>query len=460
MPLTIGTRLGPYEIVSLLGAGGMGQVYRARDAKLNRDVALKILPDAFANDPDRLARFTREAQTLASLSHPHIGHIYGFEDSGATHALVMELVEGEDLAQRLVRGAIPVPEALAIAKQIAEALEAAHRGSCTATSSPSTSRFVPTFCQGSRLRPCEGGGSHASSPGMAASRFADDHRPGDDDRVGVILGTAALCRRNRRAEDRWTSARTSWAFGCVLYEMLTGRAVFEGATVRSWRASSNASPTELRCRQPPPGVRRALQKCLEKDLKRRLRDINDLGCCRTRAGIEFAEEAQRAGARIYPQSATQQLQVFFALSDTFLFDEMPAFRDSLTLPPPDRAQRLRHASVRDEMRAQWADTTGRHIVFGGVGSDGVTRLWLRSLDALETRPLTGVNADAGQIPPVFWSPDSRFLAFDNRGRLMKLDMSGGQPHIPSRFPAAAVHTSPRIAGSTARRGHRVRPERS
>ena len=126
MTLSSGSRLGPYEILSPLGAGGMGEVYRARDTKLNRDVALKVLPDSFANDPDRLARFQREAQVLASLNHPNIAHIHGLEDSGGVRALVMELVEGEDLAQRLTRGAIPIDEALPIAKQIAEALEAAH----------------------------------------------------------------------------------------------------------------------------------------------------------------------------------------------------------------------------------------------------------------------------------------------------------------------------------------------
>jgi serine/threonine-protein kinase len=126
MPLGPGTRVGPYEIVSAIGAGGMGEVYRARDTKLGRDVALKVIPDTFALDPDRLARFTREAHVLASLNHPHIAAIYGFEDSGATHALVLELVEGETLADRIARGAIPLDEALPIARQIAEALEAAH----------------------------------------------------------------------------------------------------------------------------------------------------------------------------------------------------------------------------------------------------------------------------------------------------------------------------------------------
>src|SRR6476619_3830452 len=126
LALSPGTRLGPYEVTAQIGEGGMGQVYRARDTKLNRDVALKVLPDSFANDPDRLARFQREAQILASLNHPNIAHIHGLEESGGVRALVMELVEGEDLAQRIARGPIPVDESLPIAKQIAEALEAAH----------------------------------------------------------------------------------------------------------------------------------------------------------------------------------------------------------------------------------------------------------------------------------------------------------------------------------------------
>src|SRR5262245_57555803 len=228
MTLAAGARLGPYEIVSLIGAGGMGEVYRARDSKLNRDVALKILPEAFAADGERLARFRQEAQFLASLSHPNIGHIYGFEDSGAVQALVLEFIEGQTLADRIASGPMPLSDALPIAKQIAEALEVSHEhGIVHRDLKPANIKVTPGgvvkvldfgLAQG-RVR--EPDVDLANSPTVAIGGTRD----------GVVLGTAVYMSPEQ-ARGQAVDKRTDiWAFGCVLYEMLTGRVAFAGATV-------------------------------------------------------------------------------------------------------------------------------------------------------------------------------------------------------------------------------------
>src|SRR6476620_6694964 len=273
MPLIARTRVGAYEILSALGAGGMGEVYRARDTKLGRDVALKVIPDTFALDPDRLARFKREAQVLASLNHPHIAAIYGFEDSGETHALVLELVEGETLADRIARGAIPLDEALPIARQIAEALEAAHeqriihRDLKPANIKVRSDGTVKVLDFGLAKAMDPAGASAvdiANSPTLTAHATA----------LGMIMGTAAYMAPEQ-AKGRPVDTRADiWAFGCVLYEMLTGRRAFEGEDVSSILAAVIQS--EPRWDRVPASVRRLLESCLEKDPRRRLRDIGDV----------------------------------------------------------------------------------------------------------------------------------------------------------------------------------------
>src|ERR1700704_2094971 len=227
MPLSAGARLGPYEILSAIGAGGMGEVYRARDTKLNRDVALKILPDAFASDPDRLARFTREAQTLAALNHPHIAHIHGLEEAGGVRALVMELVEGEDLAERIARGPMPLDEALPIARQIADALEAAHeQGIIHRDLKPANIKVRPDgtvkVLDFGLAKALEATGAMSSSASMSPTITTPAMT-----QAGMILGTAAYMAPEQ-AKGREADKRSDiWAFGCVLYEMLTGKRVFE-----------------------------------------------------------------------------------------------------------------------------------------------------------------------------------------------------------------------------------------
>ena len=225
--LTSGTRLGPYEILSALGAGGMGEVYRAHDSKLNRDVAIKVLLPAVANDSDRLARFSREAQVLASLNHPHIAAIYGLEEAGGVTALVLELVEGEDLAQRIARGPIALNEALPIAKQIAEALEAAHeQGIIHRDLKPANIKIrddgtvkVLDFGLAKAMDP-----TGASSANAMNSPTLSMHAT----QAGIILGTAAYMSPEQARGSAVDKRTDIWAFGAVLYEMLTGKHAFDG----------------------------------------------------------------------------------------------------------------------------------------------------------------------------------------------------------------------------------------
>ena len=273
MTLAAGSRLDQYEIVALIGAGGMGEVYRARDPKLNRHVALKILPAAFAADGERLARCRREAHVLASLSHPHIGHIYGLEDSEAIHALVLELIEGQTLADRISQGPIPITGALAIAKQIAEALEFAHEhGVVHRDLKPANVKVTPHgIVKVLDFGLAKGGGEVSADLTQSPAVTIGDTRD------GVVLGTAAYMSPEQ-ARGQIVAKRTDiWAFGCVFYEMLTGRIAFKGDTASDAIAAILREEPEWAALPPttPAHVRLLLGRCLEKNSKRRLRDIGD-----------------------------------------------------------------------------------------------------------------------------------------------------------------------------------------
>ena len=272
--LTAGTRLGPYEITGSLGAGGMGEVYRARDTKLHRDVAIKVLPDLFATDPERLARFEREARTLASLNHPHIAQVHGVEGT----ALVMELVDGEDLAQRIARaGAIPIDEAVPIARQIAEALEAAHeQGIIHRDLKPANIKVRPDgtvkvldFGLAKALTPHDASGGPANSPTITS--------PLQMSQLGVILGTAAYMAPEQAKGKPVDKRADIWAFGCVLCEMLTGRPIFTAETTSELLAAVIMKDPDLGelPSATPQSVTRLIRRCLEKDPRQRLRDIGE-----------------------------------------------------------------------------------------------------------------------------------------------------------------------------------------
>src|SRR5436190_3789194 len=269
-----GARFGTYEIAECLGVGGMGEVYRARDVQLGRDVAIKVLPAAFVTDRERLARFEREARVLAALNHPHVGAIYGLEHVDGIRALVLELVEGETLADRIARGRISLSEALPIAQQIAEALEAAHeKGIVHRDLKPANIKITPS----GTVKVLDFGLAKAGDGTAGANLSRSPTVTVGGTRDGVLLGTAAYMSPEQ-ARGQVVDKRTDiWAFGCVLYEMLTGQTPFGGDTLSDtvvsildrepdWTLLPNATPIE---------IRRLLQRCLTKDPQRRIRDIGD-----------------------------------------------------------------------------------------------------------------------------------------------------------------------------------------
>ena len=278
MSLSAGARLGSYEVTAEIGRGGMGEVYQARDTKLDRDVALKVLPDAFTSDPDRLARFEREAKVLASLNHPNIGHIYGLEEAEGTKALVLELVEGPTLADRIAEGPIPVDEALPIAKQIAEALEAAHeQGIIHRDLKPANVKVkadgtvkVLDFGLAKAFQPDASGASTSESPTISLTAAATQ--------MGMVIGTAAYMAPEQ-AKGKVVDKRADvWAFGAVVYEMLTGRRAFVGDDVSDTLAAVLRAEVDLDelPTKTPARRRHVLRACLQRDPKQRVHDVADV----------------------------------------------------------------------------------------------------------------------------------------------------------------------------------------
>jgi serine/threonine protein kinase len=435
--------LGPYEVLAAIGAGGMGEVYRARDAKLGRDVALKVLPDAFARDAERMARFQREAKSLASLNHSNIASIYGLEDSGSTHALVMELVEGPTLADRIRSGPIPIEEALPIAKQIAEGLEYAHeRGIVHRDLKPSNVKVtsddavkILDFGLAKTMQAETGFGDATTSPTLSAMATQS----------GVLLGTAAYMSPEQ-ARGKLVDRRADiWAFGCVLYEMLTGKMAFGGGVVTDTLAAVLKSEPDwsLLPAGIPTRVRVLLQRCLQKDPKQRLRDIGDARISLDEV-LSGAPDATLAGdspvalprwRRALPW-AMAALLLFTLGPIAFLYfretTPAPALPMRLQIPLPDKTA----ISINGTFAVS---PDGRQLAFSATGSDGVSRLWIRPLDSLEARPLPGTEAP--QFPPFSWSPDSKSIAFDAGGKLKKIDISGGPAQTLCDLRGVAVGSS-------------------
>ena len=416
LALTPGTRLGVYQVTAQIGEGGMGQVYRAHDTKLNREVALKILPDLFASDPDRLARFTREAQTLASLDHPHIAAIYGLEDAGGVKALVMEFVEGDDLSQRIGRGAIAIDEALPIAKQIAEALEAAHeQGIIHRDLKPANIKVRPDgtvkvldFGLAKAMEPAEG-----SSPTLSMSPTITTPAM---TQAGMIFGTAAYMSPEQARGKTVDKRSDIWAFGCVLYEMVTGRRVFQGEDITETIAAVVKDQPDFA--QVPAAVRRLLKSCLEKDPKKRLQAIGDM-----RLLLEDAAPPITAPSRLQHGKAAWAVASAAVLGAAFL--AFVHFRETPPQAPVIRSTLLPPANTTLDfpqgVGLPALSPDGQRIVFGARTADGKRPLWVRALDGLTTQPLAGTEGAA--FP--FWSPDSRFIAFFADGKLKKIDASGG-----------------------------------
>jgi eukaryotic-like serine/threonine-protein kinase len=442
MAIQSGTHIGPYEILSAIGAGGMGEVYRARDPKLGRDVAIKVLPEAFARDAERMARFQREAKVLASLSHPNIATIYGLEDSGSTRALVMELVEGPTLADRIKAGPIPVDEAVRIARQIADALEYAHeRGIIHRDLKPAnvkvTSDDAVKVLDFGLAKALEGDPSSIDiSTSPTISRMATMQ--------GVLLGTAAYMSPEQAKAKSVDRRADIWAFGCVLYEMLTGKQAFTGETVTDTLAcviKEEPDPSKLPA-ATPMRVRVLLQRCLQKDPKQRLRDIGDarISLDEVLSGApDLAPMGRAEGAvgpfwrRVLPWALFGVTAIAFAvLGGVYL--------RVVKMPKSVEPMRL-EITVPEKVTlgpALGLSPDGRQLVFAAIGPDGVIRLWIRSLDSGEAHPLPGSETTRTVPPPFIWSPDSRYIAFDAGGKLKKIAVSSGATEMLCDLQETAV----------------------
>ena len=404
----------------------MGEVYRARDTKLDRDVAIKILPELFAADPERIARFEREAKTLASLNHPNIGGIYGLEHANpsagsgqaAVRALVLELVEGPTLADRIARGPIPVDEALPIAKQIAEALEAAHeQGIIHRDLKPANIKVRPD----GTVKVLDFGLAKLAHPDAAAvpadiTASPTITSPAMMTGVGVLLGTAAYMSPEQAQGRAADKRRDIWAFGCVLYEMLTGRRLFQGEDVTETIAAVVKEQPDLRA---GPRPRSAVAGIVpgegpEEAIAGDWRHAPVAGGC---SAAHAAPSRPRFGA---PHGRWREWPSLGAAVLAFThFREIPPEAPVIrsTILPPDNTT----FDFAQGVGLPALSPDGRRIVFGARTADGETPLWVRSLDALTAQPLAGTE---GATFP-FWSPDSQFIAFFADGKLKKIDASGG-----------------------------------
>ena len=446
MTVSVGARLGPYEILSALGAGGMGEVYRARDAKLSRDVAIKVLLPEVANDPERLARFRREAQVLASLNHPNIAHIHGLEDSDGLCAIVMELVEGPTLADRIDEGAIPLDEALPIAKQIAEALEAAHdQGIVHRDLKPANIKVrsdgtvkVLDFGLAKALDPAAGteaGAAMANSPTLTSPAMTQR---------GVILGTSAYMSPEQAKGFAADKRSDVWAFGCVLYEMLTGKRAFEGEDVSETLATvikGDVDWTALPANLPHP-VRTLIRGCLRKNKKERIGDIST-------ARFVLGEPDAVTPAAAAPAAAASRSRFAILAVGGVLVGAIAAAAAVWNFKPVPSPSVVRFVVslapghlLNANRRAIAISPDGTRMVYSANG-----RLFVRSMSEMEARELPGVGL---AISPEF-SPDGRSVVFygdsmlkrvllDNPGTPIAICEVGGAPTSLSWSDAGIVYS--------------------
>jgi len=429
MPLAAGTRLGNYEIVGPLGAGGMGEVYRGRDTKLDREVAIKVLPAAFAQHPDRLARFEREAKVLASLKHNNIATIYAVEESSDGKALVMELVEGATL-----KGPVPLDTALKYAAQIASALDAAHEKGITHRDlKPANIMLTPD------------GAIKVLDFGLAAVTQASqsDGEAGTNmvtltvspTQAGMIMGTAAYMSPEQARGQTVDRRADIWAFGVVLWELLTGKQLFQGDTVSDTLASVLTKEPDFT--QVPPKARPLLRRCLEKDPKKRLRDIGDMELL-----LAEAEPAAPTAATAPSPSRLGRLPwIAVAGVATLAFLVAGAGWYRATRPAPSRPlirlnaeiasdTPLARANVNANMLALSPD--GTRLALTLRGADGKVRLHTRLLNQIQMTPLAGT--DDASFP--FFSPAGDWIGFFADGKLKKVEVSGGRPQVLCDAPNA------------------------
>jgi dipeptidyl aminopeptidase/acylaminoacyl peptidase len=458
MALSSGTRIGPYEVLAKLGEGGMGEVYRAIDTSLARQVAIKVLPDTVAADAERLARFDREAKTLASLNHPNIAAIFGLERSAGANALVMELVEGPTLADAIAQGAMPVNEALPIARQIADALEAAHEQHiihrdlkpANIKRRPDGTVKVLDFGLAKALEPA-GAGSSSGAP-LSPTITSPAALTG----LGAILGTAAYMSPEQARGKPADRRADIWAFGAVLYEMLTGTRAFAGDEITDTLAFIITKEPDWSALPAgtPAAIRKLIRRCLEKDRKRRLADIADARLEIEEAMSAPAESPAAATAADASAARSRRLgsRTPWVLAAVLLLGTLPLAGIVLRLLRPEPAAVATFTvAAPDTTRFHLPGTgppasfafnggsispDGRTLAFTAVDATGKLQLWLRPVASLTAAPLPGTE---GALHPI-WSPDGRFLAFFADSKLKTIDVSGGPPQV-----LGDAHQAPRGA---------------
>lgn len=426
MALSPGSRVGSYEVIAPIGRGGMGEVYRARDPKLQRDVAIKALPQEFQQDRERLARFEREARLLASLNHTNIAAIYGLEEQGGSRFLIMELVDGQTLAERLAEGALPVDEALSVAAQIAAGLEAAHEaGIIHRDLKPSNVKIRP----GGSVKVLDLGLARTVEPSRASDSSISPTMTTPATLAGTILGTAAYMSPEQ-ARGKALDKRTDiFSFGCVLYECLTGRQPFSGETVSDTLSGILRAEPEWSAlpATTPARIRELLRRCLQKDAKRRLHDIAD-------ARIEI-EDAQAPGATsILSETPTvaapRRGRIVWGIGGALVGAALLAAVSLLTRHTPQAASPSVHSVLPlppgdrlwTERQSLAISPDGRTVVYAAI-RDGVPRLFRRPLGAGHAVPIPG--AEQGSRP--FFSPDGQWIGFVSlaQAALMKVPLTGG-----------------------------------
>jgi hypothetical protein len=427
LTLALGARLGPYEIAGPLGAGGMGEVYRATDTNLKRQVAIKVLPASVATDAERLARFQREAEVLAALNHPNIAHIHGLEKSDGAIALIMELVEGPTLADRIANGPISIDESLPIAKQIAEALEAAHQqGIIHRDLKPANIKVRPD----GMVKILDFGLAKAMDP-VGASAMNATMSPTlsmHATQAGIILGTAAYMSPEQARGSAADKRADLWALGVVLYEMLTATPLFEGATISDTLASVLKTEADWAAlpAQTPASIRRLLRRCLEKDRKRRLADAADARLeieeGMTAAGddaarLQSAPAPRSAGARALPWAVTAVFGVIALLASAPWHSAVPPHVTRATITTAGPAALAVNALTRDVALSP----DGTHLVY--IGNNG-SQLFVRALDTFESVAIASGSAIRGP----FVSTDGQWVGFaSNNNLLKKVAITGGPP---------------------------------
>jgi eukaryotic-like serine/threonine-protein kinase len=426
MAVTPGTRIGVFEVTSQLGEGGMGLVFRGRDTKLLRDVALKVLPDHFADDPDRLARLQREAQVLASLNHPNIAQIYGLEQFGGAGCIVMELVEGETLAERLKNGPLPLDEALGIAKQLTDALAAAHeRGIVHRDLKPANIKLAPN----GMVKVLDFGLAKAlGNRGPEADRSSLPTQMSGSV-VGAIVGTAAYMSPEQ-ARGKKVDGRTDiWAFGCILYEMLTGRQAFDGETITDMLAKIVTLQPDFNLLPPhtPSSIRLLLEATLNKNVTQRLQHIGDV---RLFLDSKFFPASTETATVAQAHKARRGSLLIISLLAVLLAALIPAVLYFRSSSAPAGAPMHFELSLPGLVGGVSLSADGQRMAYVAQSADGIRSIWVRPIASDAAQKLAGTD---NVVSGVGWSPDGHYLAFVSDGKLRRVDVSSAAVQIICDF---------------------------